>query len=59
VPSERSLTVIRHLEGTRLYITAQRIESEYDWLMNQAEDVFLKAHELGIDVTQSATKVEG
>jgi hypothetical protein len=57
VPGERSLAVIRHLEGARLYVTAERIESEYDWLMNQAEDVFLKAHELGIDVTQSATKV--
>jgi hypothetical protein len=57
VPGDRSLAVIRHLESARLYVTAERIESEYDGLMNQAEGVFLKAHELGIDVTQSATKV--
>ncbi len=57
VPGERSLAVIRHLEGTRLYVTAARIEAEYDWLMDQAEKVFLQAHELGIDVTKSASKV--
>jgi hypothetical protein len=57
VPGERSMTVIRHLEGTRLYVTAGRIEDEYDWLMDQAEKVFIEARELGIDVTKSATKV--
>ncbi|MGH7391931.1 MAG: DNA-directed RNA polymerase [Candidatus Rokuibacteriota bacterium] len=57
VPGERSIAVIRHLEGTHLYVTAGRIEAEYDWLMDQAQQVFVQAHALGVDVTKSPTKV--
>src|SRR5439155_2788642 len=32
VPGEPSMVVIRHLEGTILFVTAGRIEAEYDWL---------------------------
>jgi len=56
VPGERSMAVIRQLEGTRLFVTAGRFEDEYDYLMNQAESVFLQAGELGVDVTQSGSK---
>jgi hypothetical protein len=57
VPGDRSMGVIRHLESTRLYVTAGRVEAEYDHLMDRAEAVFLQARELGVDVTKSVSKL--
>ena len=56
VPGERSMGVIRHLEGTRLYVAAGRVE-EYGRLMDAAEKVFLEAYAIGIDLTKSPAKV--
>jgi DNA-dependent RNA polymerase len=52
------MAVIRHLEGTRLYVTASRIEEEFDRLMDRAQRAFLEAHELGVDVTKSVVGVK-
>jgi hypothetical protein len=57
VPGAPSMAVMRHFESTILFVTAGRIEAEYDWLMNHAEEAFLQARELGIDVTKSVMRV--
>jgi len=56
-PGERSLDVIRTLEGARLFVNAKAVEAEYDRLRDLAESAFLEAREkYGVDLTKSTAK---
>jgi hypothetical protein len=59
-PGARSMSVIRRLEATRLYLNAAAVEEEHTRLMDKAEAVFVEAYEKhnGVDLEKSTATAE-